>query len=147
MPATIIDELLTIFAAKSVESGGKSEPTFFNHKELYDTIDATLLGDASWDSFDLHYKGVVSEDSPSWMSTDHTFWFRDPRTLVQNMLANPDFNGEIDYAPFQEHHGQNHRFENFMSGNWCWKQAVRRFIPYHVLISFLTGSSTGSDPG
>lgn len=122
MPAKQIDELLTIFAATSVANG--TTPPFVNHKEMYDTIDDIPLGDAPWDHFDLHYQGEVTEDSPSWMTADHTVWFRDPRTLVHNILANPDFEGEIDYAPFQEHEGTNHRYEDLMSGNWAWMQAV-----------------------
>jgi hypothetical protein len=39
---------------------------------------------------------------------------------------NADFNGEIDISPFQEYDADNnHRYQNFMSGNWVWKQAVR----------------------
>lgn len=125
MPAKQIDDLLDIFAATSVTSGGT--PPFTNYKEMYDTIDTIPLGSAPWKHFDLHYQGEVTDDSPSWMTEHHTVWFRDPKTIIHNILANPDFKDEIDYAPFQEHEGTNHRFENLMSGNWAWKQAVTSF--------------------
>ncbi|KAG2127159.1 uncharacterized protein EDB93DRAFT_1257267 [Suillus bovinus] len=44
---------------------------------------------------------------------------------MHNMLSNPDFEGEFDYAPLQEYDTSNgaHCFKDFMSGDWCWKQA------------------------
>jgi hypothetical protein len=60
------------------------------------------------------------------MTAEYDAWFQDPRVLIHNIISNPDFDGEFDYAPFQEHDtAGNHRFQNFMSGNWSWKQAVR----------------------
>jgi len=58
------------------------------------------------------------------MDAEFDVWFRDPRTLVHNLLLNPDFDNEFDCAPLQEYDMDgNHRFENFMSGDWAWKQA------------------------
>ena len=37
------------------------------------------------------------------MEAEHEVWFRDPRLLVHNILANAEFNGEIDISPFQEY--------------------------------------------
>src|SRR5882672_5355941 len=60
------------------------------------------------------------------METKHEVWFRDPCILVHNLLANADFDHKIDISPFQEYDANdNHRYQNFMSGNWAWKQAVR----------------------
>lgn len=93
---------------------------------MYNSIDTTPLGDLPWESFSLKYNGDIPEgDIPSWMDTEYDVWFRDPRSLVHNMLSNPDFEGQIDYAPVQEYDSKGaHRFQNFMSGNWAWKQAV-----------------------
>jgi hypothetical protein len=63
------------------------------------------------------------------MDGEYEVWFRNPKELVQNMLANPDFNGEFDCSPFHEYDSKNnHRFYNFMSGDWAWKQAVRLYF-------------------
>ncbi|KAI0244992.1 hypothetical protein BJV78DRAFT_1159298 [Lactifluus subvellereus] len=44
--------------------------------------------------------------------------------LVKDILANPDYKGQIDYAPVQEFEGSGHRrYRNFMSGDWAWEQA------------------------
>lgn len=125
MSANDIDFLLKLWAATLAVHG--DNPPFKSHADLYSTIDATPLGDAKWDNFSLSYNGEKPvHDIPPWMNSSYDIWFRDPLTLVQNMLSNPDFNNEFDYAPFQEHDfNGNHRFQDFMSGNWAWKQAVR----------------------
>lgn len=50
--------------------------------------------------------------------------------------SSPDFDGEIDYAPVQEYRGDGvHRYQNFMSSNWSWKQAVSVLLVF--LFNFL----------
>ena len=87
-------------------------------------------------SFSLEYNGDVPEgDVPSWMSSEYDVWFQDLLHLVHNLLSNPDFEGEIDYAPVQAYSSNGvHRFQDFMSGNWAWKQAVS--IYYYLVFSF-----------
>ena len=59
------------------------------------------------------------------MLAEYDVWFWDLWSLVHNLLSNPDFKSDFDYAPFQEQTGDGlHRFQDFMSGNWAWKQAV-----------------------
>jgi hypothetical protein len=124
MSAGHIDALLSLWAASLAQH--HDEPPFKSHNDLYHTIDATPLGDVPWESFSVKYNGEFPEgDIPAWMTSDFDVWFRDPRTVVKNLLANPDFDNEFDYEPFQEHDAQGaHRFQDFMSGNWAWKQAV-----------------------
>jgi hypothetical protein len=102
-------------------------PPFSTSAHMYNTIDSTPLGDIPWQSFSLQYDGTrPAGEVPSWMDADYDVWFRDPHTLVLNLLSNPDFKLKFDYAPFQEHTADGvHRFRDFMSGNWVWKQAVR----------------------
>ena len=50
-------------------------------------------------------------------------------TILHNLLSYPDFENGFDYTPFQEHNKDNHWYENFMSGNWCWRQAVHCISP------------------
>jgi hypothetical protein len=123
-----IDALLDIWAASLFKYHDR--PPFNNHEELYATIDSTPLGDVIWESFSMKYNGDTPEDAvPSWMTTDFDVWFRDPQTLVTNLLSNPDFNNEFHYVPFHEYDAEgNHRFQDFMSGDWVWKQAVSHHI-------------------
>ncbi|KAG2048436.1 hypothetical protein BDR06DRAFT_1072550 [Suillus hirtellus] len=95
--------------ATSLAAHGETPP-FANHVEMYNVIDSTPLGDVTWQSFTSEYNSALPED---------------PRILVHNILSNLDFEGEFDYAPLQEYDTSNgaHHFQDFMSSDWCWKQA------------------------
>jgi hypothetical protein len=56
------------------------------------------------------------------MNAKYGVLFQDPHTVIQNMIGNPDYKGEMDYTPFQEFEAAGG--QNFMSGEWAWKQAV-----------------------
>jgi len=126
MPGIEIDDLMDLWAT-TVTSGDKVP--FANHEDLYNTIDATTLGDTTWESFSVKYTGekpdIPDEDLPPWMLADYDVWFRNPQTIFDNQFANPDFIDEIDYST-KEVFGQCGRreFEDVMSGNWAWDQSV-----------------------
>lgn len=124
MSAGDINILLGLWAASLAVYG--DEPPFSKATHLYDTIDSTPLGDVTWESFALQYNGPQpAVNPPPWMQAEYDVWFQDPRTLVHNLLSNPDFKSGFDYVPYQEHAASGaHRFQDFMSGNWAWKQAV-----------------------
>jgi hypothetical protein len=109
------------------------EPPFANASRLYKTIDSTPLGNVPWESFSLQYNRTQPEvDVPSWMEADYDVWFQNPRTLVHNILSNPDFKSDFDFAPLQERTANGtHRFCDLMSGNWAWKQVVS--LQHHLL--------------
>ncbi|KIK32535.1 hypothetical protein CY34DRAFT_18979 [Suillus luteus UH-Slu-Lm8-n1] len=124
MSAGDIDKILHLWGVTLAVHN--DNPPFADHRDLYKTIDATLLGDVAWQSFSLQYNG----DKPAgqcllWMEQSHEVWFRDPHTVVKNMLANPDFKNSIDYVPYREFEekSEQHRYKDFMSGDWAWQQA------------------------
>ena len=48
------------------------------------------------------------------------------------MLKNPDFAKSFDAAPLWQYNENGDRqYENFMSGDWAWKRAVRIFLPLY----------------
>ncbi|KAF8803207.1 hypothetical protein BYT27DRAFT_7226079 [Phlegmacium glaucopus] len=109
MPGSQIDELLDIWAAKS------DVPLFADHKDLYRTIDST----------------IVEGEVPPWMLAEYEVWHpysrrnnRDPHIVLHQQLENPDFDGKIHYTPSQETdvNGERH-WQDLMSANWAWKQA------------------------
>lgn len=124
MSAGDINFILGLWAASLAIHN--DEPPFSNTTYLYNTIDSTPLGDLAWESFSLQYNRTQpASNIPSWMQAEYDVWFRDPRTLVQNLLSNPDFKSDFDYAPFQEYTTDGvHHFRDFMSANWAWHQAV-----------------------
>ena len=139
MSAGDINILLDLWARSLAEYGDK--PPFASYNELYRAIDSTPLGEVTWESFSVQYNGEKPDrNAPEWMSTEFDVWFRDPLALVHNLLSNPDFNKEFDFAPLQEYdYDGNHRFQDFMSGDWAWKQAVSHsyHISLPVLLSFI----------
>lgn len=127
-----IDILMELWAAYSAlrdpeDVSSLDLSPFSEHSDMYRTIDSIPIGGVPWQSITLSYDGPIpdSENPPSWMKAGHTVWFRDPRLLFKKMLENPDFGDSFDYAPYRQYdiHDQR-RYENFMSGDWAWKQAV-----------------------
>ena len=102
------------------------KPPFRNHEELYSAIDAISVGSAPWKSHTFTYEGEkLPCNAPKWMTGEYTIFYRDPHKLFINMLGNPDFAKNVDYAPLRQYNGEGIRqYENFMSGDWAWKQAV-----------------------
>ncbi|KAG2090359.1 uncharacterized protein F5147DRAFT_748224 [Suillus discolor] len=112
-------------SASLIQAGGK-HTLFSDHRDLYRTIDNTPLGDVKWQSFSAKYTGTIPDEGAlPWMEDSHEVWFRDPRDIIRNMLANPDFAAEMDLQPYHEFATENdeRQWKDFMSGDWSWAQA------------------------
>ncbi|KAG2095408.1 hypothetical protein BD769DRAFT_1631555 [Suillus cothurnatus] len=99
---------------------------FADYRDLYNTIDATPLGDVAWENFSLKYNGnKPTGECPLWMEQSYEVWFQDPHTVAKNMLTNPDFKNGIDYTPYCEFQEKDEqcRYKDFMSADWAWQQA------------------------
>ncbi|KAG1905399.1 uncharacterized protein F5891DRAFT_1126157 [Suillus fuscotomentosus] len=85
-----------------------------DHKDLHKVIDTTQLGNVPWQCLLVQYMGEHPEhDTPLWMGKDYEVWYRDPRVMAHNMLANTTY-------------------KDFMSGDWAWQQAIHiRCISYN----------------
>lgn len=127
MSAPGMDKLFNIWEATLAPFD--TAPPFTNSDDMYETIDSTPYGEVRWESFTVRYnlnKDPPSNEAPAaWKTAEYDGWFRDPRKLIHNIIANRGFDNEFDYAPYQEYDckGQ-HRFHDVFSGNWCWRQAV-----------------------
>ena len=119
------NELIEIWEDLAGRSGG--EHPFKNAEDILKTIDKIDLGHVPWEKFTLEYPGDLPDaNPPTWMTKEYTVWFRDPRKVIHTILANKDFDGEVDYSPHQILIGGKYKFSNFMSGDWAWRQAVCR---------------------
>jgi Plavaka transposase len=119
MPTTEINVLMELWALSLLKYDGS--PPFTNHEDLYNTIDSIPHGDVTWQSFNMRYDGEhPANGAPPWMECSYDVWFRNPHTIVQNMIANADFSGGFDFVPYQkyDHKGGRH-FQDFMSGEWA----------------------------
>jgi hypothetical protein len=138
MSAPDINDLMDIWAAQLFKYG--DHPPFADHRDLYNTVDATPLADVRWQTFTANYQGERPDDAvPPWMDAEYDVWFRDPLAVVRELVGNPDFDGEFDYTPFREFEANGERrLQDFFSGDWAWSQAVRT-----VLHSFVPASHPG----
>ncbi|KAI6000960.1 hypothetical protein F5J12DRAFT_894591 [Pisolithus orientalis] len=74
------------------------DPPFSSHKHLYSTIDVMIHGDVPRKSFSVKYSGAIPDNPPSWMMAEYDVWFHDPKIVLEHQLANPNFDGKINYA-------------------------------------------------
>ena len=104
MSAGSIDSLSQLIHATLIAHGTDLDKInlFACNDDLLATIDATVVGDVPWQGFSMFYKGPRPNEVPEWMTTSYDVWHRDPRQILHNLLANQDFNGDFDYAPFRE---------------------------------------------
>lgn len=60
------------------------------------------------------------------MTALYEIYYRDPREVIKNMIADKTFKNAFDYVPYQEFDEDGfRRYENLMSGDWAFLQAVR----------------------
>jgi len=134
-----IDNLLYLWGLSLAVHQDK--PPFANHKDLYETINSTPIGDAPWKSFGVRYNDSRPPgDPPSWMDHTYDVWYRDPRVVIKNIFSNADFDGEIDYMPYRDFlEDGSRRYKDFMSGDWAWEQAVSN-ITFIIMVAVVTNS-------
>lgn len=120
-----IDKLLELWATTLVPHD--DSPPIKNHQHLHQQIDMIELGDVRWENAVLKYNGPTPTTTrpPEWKTAEYNIWYRNPREVIKNILANTDFNGHIDYMAYQEFDGEKQQYGNVMSGKWSWRQSVR----------------------
>ncbi|KAI5981089.1 hypothetical protein EDC04DRAFT_2875105 [Pisolithus marmoratus] len=169
MLAKKINTLLDFWAALLLLLGGT--PLFANRKDLYCMIDHTSVGTVQWENFKIQHKHDVQhapdeqneqdeqgklielEDGQDgldrleapWMFDTYDVWYRDPCQVVHNLLVCADIKDEMDFMPYQEFNGANEQrcWENFMSGDWAWNDAIIHGDPFMVgatLVPIILGS-------
>lgn len=119
-----INKLLDLWAATLIPHG--DSPPIANHRDLHQQIDAIKLGTVPWENAYLKYDGPLPEVTrpPEWKTAGYDVWYRNPRDVIKNILASPDFEGHVDYTTYQEFSGEQRQYTNMMSGDWAWQQSV-----------------------
>jgi hypothetical protein len=123
LSAANINDLMELWTATLPSD---QDPPFVNKQHLYDTIDATEDGDVPWDCFSVSFAGdIVEEDTTPWKHATYEVWFRDPRKVLHNQLKNRSFASEMDFSAKEVRDDKGkHRYTDFMSGDWAWRQSV-----------------------
>ncbi|KAI0314791.1 hypothetical protein OF83DRAFT_1165069 [Amylostereum chailletii] len=133
LSAPDIDWLLELWAfdmARHNDTG-----PFSSVADVYETIDRIEDGDAPWKCFATSFQGEIGEEAPQWKKETYHVWYRDPDTVICNMLDNPDFKDLFDYSPYVFMDASGHRrWNNFMSGNFAWRQCGAMYV------AIITGS-------
>ncbi|EAU93525.2 hypothetical protein CC1G_02755 [Coprinopsis cinerea okayama7 len=119
-----INTLLEMWALSLMQHG--STGPFDSYQHIYDTIDMINDGNAPWKCFKANVNEDLGDDAPAWKNQEYEVWYRDPDTVLTNLLDNPDFDGEFDTAAYVEfdEKGQR-RWSDFMSANFAWKQSEK----------------------
>ncbi|KAJ3804333.1 hypothetical protein F5876DRAFT_83350 [Lentinula aff. lateritia] len=132
MSQTKIDELFDIWnlhELMAMEANGCTSHgmgPYRNHDDMYNLIDSIVDGGAPWNCFQTVVDEGLSAEAPEWQRTSYQIWYRNPDTVIANILANPEFANDFDPAPYVHINsdGQRH-WADFMSGNWAWRHATR----------------------
>jgi hypothetical protein len=141
MSAPDIDYLLDLWAFSAAKHNDTGP--FASTEHMYASIDATKVGDAPWKCLEVGYTGELTDNSPPWHAKQWHVWYRDPDTVIANMLANPDFDGEFDYSAYVEMRRSGRRWSDFMSGNAAWLHSVSSFYYHTADVDLLTTLNPG----
>ncbi|KAG2745079.1 hypothetical protein P692DRAFT_20742654, partial [Suillus brevipes Sb2] len=125
MSGSDIDFLMELWAFRMQQLSEAASSPFILHNIVYSTIDSICQGDVPWECLSVDLGETIADDAPSWAVGSYQVWYRNPDAVIKNMLNNPDFHQQFDYAPHvsKDCHGQR-KWQNFMSGNYAWHQCV-----------------------
>ncbi|KAG1895801.1 uncharacterized protein F5891DRAFT_1130500 [Suillus fuscotomentosus] len=140
MSAGQINRLLDLWASTLAKHNDR--PPFADHRDLYTVIDSSPFGDVKWQCFMVAYDGERPENPKPWMDDKYDVWFRDPREVTRNMLANSAYANEFDYRPYREYSTENdqRQWKDFMSGDWADKIAKDPKTPGLMFVPIILGS-------
>ncbi|TEB03958.1 hypothetical protein FA13DRAFT_1807856 [Coprinellus micaceus] len=122
-----IDTLLHFWGLTLMKHGAEFGP-FNNYTHIFNIIDGIEQGDAPWQCMKVQVQEDVDVGSPSWKKKTYEVRYRDPDTVLANLLSNPDFKHEFNYCPYV-HLDKNgkRRWSDFMSGNYAWTHSDKIF--------------------
>lgn len=103
-----------------------------------------MRGGAPWKCFQTVVDDDLPIDAPEWQKTSYQVWYRDPDTVIANILANPALAKDFDRAPYihRNQHGTR-RWCDFMSGNFAWRHAVSAAcFSFVLLVAHAYGSES-----
>ncbi|KAK0433929.1 uncharacterized protein EV420DRAFT_1282903 [Desarmillaria tabescens] len=126
MSQSDINELLDLWSLDMHRHG--DDAPFDNHQALYKAIDEIRVGSAPWKCFETVVPDTLGRDAPEWQRRSYQIWFRDPDTVISNILANRDFEKEFDTTPYVDLDATGQRrWSDFMSGNYAWCHVAQIF--------------------
>lgn len=96
-----------------------------NANDLYSTIDSISVGGIGWKTFQFRYTGPKPQMPPQWMEKTYDLNTRNILTLIEHQLASTEFDGKVEYVPFEEYDCHGDRVHShLMSAYWANREAV-----------------------
>ncbi|KAI0368210.1 hypothetical protein BV20DRAFT_1054195 [Pilatotrama ljubarskyi] len=77
-------------------------PSLIDKKTLLDTVDSIPGPSASWKLIEITIQGTEHDEHGNLMTETVDMWVRNPVAVVQDLIGNPNYDGEIDYEPVEE---------------------------------------------
>jgi hypothetical protein len=95
--------------------------------------------DTPWKKYTMSYNGEHPlHNCPSWMNRTYEVYYCDPHQLAHEIMGNSNFDGEFDYAAYQEFGTTGKwRFGDFMLANFAWRISVSYLMVYMLKVSYL----------
>lgn len=128
-----IDKLLNIWSLYERQmdetypetAGSGTGAPFGTHTDIYNSIDSIADGSAPWRCMQTFVDPALPSNAPEWKKMSYQVWYRDPDTVIANILANAEFAKDFDVAPYVHlDKAGKRRWADFMSGNFAWRHAV-----------------------
>jgi len=134
-----MDISLDLLKAATIKGNGDIKFPWLSMKQMYETIDQIQAGPAPFCSYWFKYNGPMLPTPLKWMMQEYELYARDPRLVLQQQLATPEFSNKFDPIPYHRFNSTGDRvFSNLMSSDWAWDQAVtysilslRRYMAEH----------------
>lgn len=122
-------DIWSLYERQHTEASGCDNCTtnrpFDKHTEMYSCIDSIENGSAAWKCMQTAVDESLPINAPTWQKTSYQVWYRNPATVIANILSNPEFANDFDATPYVHLDGaEKRRWANFMSGNFAWRHAV-----------------------
>ncbi|KAJ8077347.1 hypothetical protein PM082_001777 [Marasmius tenuissimus] len=119
-----VNELLDIWRLDCRTRFGVDAAPLESHRELLSMIDSIKAGDAPWICYETSTENIEN-DAPEYKRTKYQVWYRNPDTIISNILSNPDFANEFDAAPYVHLNSEGkRRVSDFMSGNFAFRHST-----------------------
>ncbi|KAL0058867.1 hypothetical protein AAF712_014428 [Marasmius tenuissimus] len=119
-----VNELLDIWRLDCRTRFGVDAAPLESHRELLSMIDSIKAGDAPWICYETSTEDSEN-DTPEYKRTKYQVWYRNPDTVISNILSNPDFANEFDAAPYVHLNNEGkRRVSDFMSGNFAFRHST-----------------------
>jgi hypothetical protein len=120
---------LDLLKAAVTKGNGDLQFPWLSAKKMYETIDQIQAGPAPFCTYYFQYRGPMPPSPPKWMTQTYELYARDPRLVLQQQLATPEFADQFTPVPYRRFKANGDRiFSNLMSGDWAWNQAVKIFL-------------------